>query len=82
MVKIKRDKVKLPSNFKRGIDNFLLMGTTIDFEAINKDDMKLFFGMLSNKYTTYKLFQTHQKIHEVDTTQCNHVALRRKNNIC
>ena len=45
LVKIKRDEIKLPSNSKRGIDNFLVMGATLDFEATNEDEMKLFFVM-------------------------------------
>ena len=39
----KYDKIKLPSKFKHGIDHFLLIGVTLDFEASNKDQMKLFF---------------------------------------
>ena len=42
-IKIKRVEIKLPSNFKRGIDNSLLMGVTLDLEATNEDEMELFF---------------------------------------
>ena len=41
-VKIKRYKIILA---KHGINNFFLVGVTLDFEATNKDEMKLFLVM-------------------------------------